>query len=176
MSSTSPSGSTATTSLAMRSGNGRHAAGADVEARGVADSARPRRRAAEIVKPAPIPEPIPSPPPDEPEDEALFDDLEVPTEAVRPDGIPAIDSDLTPDEKQEFIALLNKFMPLDERALQLVKLARFSDTKRAPVGLRAIQEINTITGIRGERPTEAVPMFALPANTSVSVQVTKVIK
>lgn len=138
-------------------------------------------RALKIVPPpAPIPEPpvVVMPPPPEDDSDSLFDDMdtEVPEDAVRADGIPPIDSDLTPDEKKEFIALLNKFMPLDRRALQLVKLASYYDTKRAPVALRAIQEILQLTGLRGDKATESMPMFQLPANTAVQVTVTKVDK
>jgi hypothetical protein len=109
-------------------------------------------------------------------EDSLFADLEVPEDSVRLDGIPPIDSDLSTDEKKEFVALLNRFMPLEERALQLAKLARFVDTKRAPVGLRAIQEINLLTGLRGDKATESAPMFQLPADTTVRVTVTKVVK
>lgn len=133
------------------------------------------------IVPPPAPEPpvvvIPPPPvDDEDEDGGLFAGMEVPEDAVRADGIPPIDSDLTPDEKKEFIALLDKFMPLDRRALQLVKLANYCDTKRAPVALRAIQEILELTGLRGDKATESMPMFQLPANTSVQVTVKKVEK
>lgn len=138
----------------------------------------PKARAFKIVPP---PAPIPEPPPDttiqDEVEDSLFGALdEVPEDAVRADGIPPIDSDLTPDEKKEFISLLNKFMPLDRRALQLVKLASYYDTKRAPVALRAIQEILQLTGLRGDKATESMPMFQLPANTAVQVTVTKVDK
>lgn len=136
-------------------------------------------RALKIVPPpAPIPEPVPDITTQEEAEDSLFGALddEVPETALRADGIPPIDSDLTPDEKKEFISLLNKFMPLDRRALQLVKLANYYDTKRAPVALRAIQEILELTGLRGDKATESMPMFQLPANTSVKVTVTKVDK
>lgn len=109
-------------------------------------------------------------------EDGLFDDFEEPVEVLRLDGIPAIDSDLEPDEKKEFIALLNRFMPLEQRALQLCKLARLIDTKRAPVGLRAIQEINAITGLKSDKPTENAPMFQLPPDTTVQVTVTKAVQ
>ena len=136
-------------------------------------------RALKIVPPpAPIPEPVLDTTIQEEAEDSLFGALddEVPDTALRADGIPPIDSDLTPDEKKEFISLLNKFMPLDRRALQLVKLANYYDTKRAPVALRAIQEILELTGLRGDKATESMPMFQLPANTSVKVTVTKVEK
>ena len=134
------------------------------------------KRALKIV---PAPEPAPeaevvSAVQEEAED-SLFDDLEGEVE-LRVDGIPAVDSDLSTDEKKLFVDLLNRFMPLEHRALQLAKLARLIDTKRAPVGLRAIQEINLICGLRSDRPTEAGSMFQLPPDTKVQVTVTKVLK
>jgi len=106
----------------------------------------------------------------------LFD--EAPPVAITPfdDDIPALDSDLTQEEKLKFTALLNKAMPLAVRAQQLAKLAQFTDTKRAAVGLRAIQEINSLTGVSRDLPTEAAPMFQLPKGTSVSVTLQKVEK
>jgi hypothetical protein len=112
-------------------------------------------------------------------DAELFEDLDEPDDAVmlRPDdGIPALDSDLTPPEKMEFIRLLNTFMPLADRARQLVKLALYTDTKRAAVGLRAIQEINALTGMHKDVVGETAPMFQLPADTSVNISISKVIK
>lgn len=137
-----------------------------------------RTKALKIVPP---PDPSPVTPEEVAEIQAqaaenLFEDLDSEMPVLRADGIPALDSDLAPDEKKMFVSLLNRFMPLEERALQLCKLARLFDTKRAPVGLRAIQEINTITGLRGDRATESAPMFALPADTKVQVTVTKVVK
>lgn len=142
------------------------------------------------VKPKKV-KPVPLPPPPEPEveelepapSESLFDDetfLPPLPDDIIPlpdDGLPRQDSNLTPDEKQIFIKLLNQYMPLRERAIQLVKLANMSDTKRAPVGLRAIQEINAITRITGDRgPGEAPPMFVLPAEAKVQINVVKVDK
>lgn len=116
--------------------------------------------------------------------ESIFEDDEfpelpddIPALPVLPDdGIPRLDSDLTPDEKQIFIRLLNEYMPLRERAIQLAKLANFTDQKRAAVGLRALQEINAICNITGDRPTEAAPMFVLPPDAKVQINVTKVEK
>jgi hypothetical protein len=149
----------------------------------VRESEAPVRAVREPDPPVFEPDPLPPPEP-EPEpihevtlDGPLFDDI--PEEAIVPlpdDGIPALDSDLTPDEKQEFIKLLNAELPLAERAKLLAVLARFKDQKRAAVGLRAIQEINSITGLSKERPTESAPMFVLPPDAKVSVTVTKVVK
>lgn len=96
---------------------------------------------------------------------------------MRPDdGIPAVDSDLTEDEKKEFIKLLNREIPLSERASQLALLARMKGSKTAAVGLRAIQEINRITGLTGDRPTESAPLFVLPEGTKVGIVVQTVVK
>lgn len=103
-----------------------------------------------------------------------FPDLPDDIPVVRPDdGIPPLDSGLSPDEKQIFIKLLNTYMPLKKRAVQLTKLAMLIDTKRAPVGLRAIQEINAICGLSSDKPREAGPMFVLPANSKIAVLVNK---
>jgi len=121
-----------------------------------------------------------------PPDSGLFDDLDDEAEAgmgvglapyTRPDdGLAPLDTGLTPSEKAEFVKLLNSFLPLRERALQLAKLAMYTDTKRAAVGLRAIQEINAITGMSGDAPSEVTPMFALPADTRVNISMVKVVK
>ena len=104
--------------------------------------------------------------------ESLFDDFpddDEPEVALAVRDIPALDSDLTPDEKKIFIDLLNEHMPLKQRAVQLAKLAMYTDQKRAAVGLRAIQEINTLTGLSGASATEAAPMFQLPEGTKVAI-------
>jgi hypothetical protein len=104
--------------------------------------------------------------------ESLFDDFpddDEPEVALAVRDIPALDSDLTPDEKKVFVDLLNKHMPLEQRAVQLTKLAHYTDQKRAAVGLRAIQEINTLTGLSGASATEAAPMFQLPEGTKVAI-------
>ena len=90
------------------------------------------------------------------------------------DGLPALDSDLTEDEKKQFVALLNKEMSLADRAKQLALLARMKGTKTAAVGLRAIQEINSLCGLRDNKPTEAAPMFVLPDEAKVAILVQKV--
>jgi len=81
------------------------------------------------------------------------------------------DQDLSAEQRAEFAKLLQKEMPLKVRAKQLVKLAMFSDTKRAPVGLRAIQVINEITGVTDTASDEAPSMFNLPEGVSVEVKV-----
>ena len=67
-------------------------------------------------------------------------------------------------------------MSLEDRANQLVELAKLTDTKRAPVGLRAIQEINAITGVHDPKPQESPAMFVFPEDTKVNLHVEKVIK
>ena len=104
--------------------------------------------------------------------ESLFDDFpddEPDAQLAVIDSIPPLDSDLTPDEKKVFVDLLNKHMPLEQRAVQLTKLAHYTDQKRAAVGLRAIQEINALTGLSGASATEAAPMFQLPEGTKVAI-------
>ena len=104
--------------------------------------------------------------------ESLFDDFpddDEPEVALAVRDIPPLDSDLTPDEKKIFIDLLNEHMPLKQRAVQLAKLAMYTDQKRAAVGLRAIQEINALTGLSGASATEAAPMFQLPEGTKVAI-------
>jgi hypothetical protein len=100
--------------------------------------------------------------------ETVFDD-----DLLLPAPIPEspLIQDLSEADKQEFARLLKEKMTLTERADMLVKLASFSDTKRAPVALRAIQEINAITGVKDDKPHEAVPLFQLPPGTAVAIKV-----
>jgi len=86
-------------------------------------------------------------------------------------GESALTQDLSDEEKIEFARLLKKKMSLNARANALVELAKMTDTKRAPVGLRAIQEINKITGISKDAREETAPMFVLPPGTKVLVGV-----
>jgi hypothetical protein len=81
------------------------------------------------------------------------------------------DQDLTEAQKAEFKKLLDKKMSLEKRADQLVKLAGFSDTKRAPVALRAIEVINKITGVTDDTANEAPSMFNLPEGVHVRIDV-----
>ena len=104
----------------------------------------------------------------------MFEDVSL--EPVRSDGLPAVDGDLTPDQKKIFIDLVHKEMPLTERAHQLATLARFTDTKRAPVALRAIIEMNILDGLKDERTDEEKAMFVLPSDSNVAVLVKKVEK
>ncbi len=137
--------------------------------------------------------PVPLPPDDIEEDgdvlEDAPEDIEVEETSIFPvarheevlpmrpdDGVPAVDSGLTEDEKKRFIELLNKEMPLTERATQLGILARLRGSKTAAVGLRAIQEVNRITGLSSERPTETAPLFVLPEGTKVGIMIQKVSK
>ena len=87
-----------------------------------------------------------------------------------------LDGDLDKEQREIFANLLRQNFSLEERAKQLVELAKLTDTKRAAVGLRAIQEINAITGVHDPKPQESPAMFALPDGTSVSVKVEKVAK
>ena len=96
--------------------------------------------------------------------------------SVEENLVVAMSGGLDDEERQRFARLLAERMPLSERVDQLISLARLTDTKRAPVGLRAIQEINAITGVHDSKPAETPPMFVFPEDTQVSVHVEKVIK
>lgn len=113
-----------------------------------------------------------------PEDnKTLFEGLEPPSALeMRSDGLPSLDTGLTPDQKREFLDLIRKEMSVAERAKQLATLARFTDTKRAPVALRAIIEMNVLDGLHEDKPTEATPLFTLPADSKMAVLVQKVDK
>jgi hypothetical protein len=129
---------------------------------------------AEVVDPLPVTEAIVVTPV-----ESLFDDFPDDDEPEAPlavRDIPALDSDLTPDEKKVFVDLLNAEMPLADRAKQLGKLARMSGQKTAGVGLRALIEINSLTGLSSNTATEAPPMFSLPEGAKVAILVQKVEK
>lgn len=132
---------------------------------------------------------VPEPAPESPAEEELFEELEdvpqstltlfdAPTApAVQPPAPETIaDADLEDEAKRELARLLSAGFPLEERARLLVKLAHHTDTKRAPVALRAIQEVNALTGVTRERPADTMPMFALPPDASVSIVVEKVVK
>jgi len=81
------------------------------------------------------------------------------------------DQDLQEVEKARFREILKGKFDLEERADKLVKLARMTGNKTAPVALRAIQMINEITGITEETQVEAPSMFSLPEGVAVSVEV-----
>ena len=100
-------------------------------------------------------------------DMSLFEDVLPP--ATR--DIPRPDEDLTLEQKAEFIKLVRSNMSLPERAQQLAKLARFTDTKRAPVALRAIQTMNELDGFTEEGSIEAPPLFQLPEGAKVAVAI-----
>lgn len=92
-----------------------------------------------------------------------------------PDGI-SVSKDLDEEQREMFAQILKSKMTLEERANALVALAKMTDTKRAPVGLRAIQEINAITGVHKDKPNESQSMFVFPEDTTVSIHVEKVYK
>jgi len=108
---------------------------------------------------------------------SLFDDAP-PLVTLAPPITEIIDveKDMTPDQRAIFTNLLDTKMTLEERADQLVLLAKMHGTKTAPVGLRAIMEINRLTGLSEDRATEAPAMFQLPENTTVSVKMERVEK
>ena len=84
--------------------------------------------------------------------------------------VSAIAGDLDEAERKRFAALLRSKMTLEQRAELLIELASMTDSKRAPVALRAIQEINQITGL-SEKKTEEQPLFVLPAGSEMAVGV-----
>ena len=81
------------------------------------------------------------------------------------------DAGLSVVEKAEFAKLLKDGLTLQDRAKRLINLTTFVDSKRAPVALRALQEINQITGVTKDAPNEATPMFILPEGASLGVTV-----
>ncbi len=142
-------------------------------------------------KPKAVAEPIPVPeqlfdemPPASAEDIALAEAPAAvePTEGLFdyiPQAAPSpgiADADLTDVEREEFAQLLRAEVPIAERAKLLGRLARMKDTKRAPVGLRAIQEINRLTGVGGERTADTMPMFVLGAEQTIAVSIAPVKK
>lgn len=147
-----------------------------------------KAKAAEPLPPASEPPELPLEIEPEPPRERLFDDPEEDEAAIltvvpdgpidgRPDdGIPPLDSDLTQEQRDVFVSMVNQALPIKERALLLAKLAHMTDTKRAPVALRAIQEVNALTKMSGTQSVTAPPMFQLPPGTKVSVEVKKVRK
>jgi hypothetical protein len=99
---------------------------------------------------------------------SLFDEPAVP---APPDDIPSPDEGLTPAQKQEFVRLVRKEMPLEERAKQLAVLARMKGTKTAAVGLRAIQFIAQLEGWTDDASTDVPPMFSIPDGSQVAIAV-----
>lgn len=105
----------------------------------------------------------------------LFDEAPSSTPAPPPSPEMIADADLEDEARRELARLLNAAISLHERATLLVKLAHHTDTKRAPVALRAIAEINVLTGLTRERPVDTMPMFQLPPDAVVSVVVERVV-
>lgn len=155
---------------------------------GLGKSRRSEETRAEIVDTQPVS-------PLEPEDlevpEQLFDGeagsipeekdflLGVPDEddvVLAPVKAVTIPEDASDDLRLELAKILNAEIGLKERAKLLVKIAHMTDTKRAPVALRALQEINLLTGISKDRPTDSAPMFQLPEGVAVSIKVEKPVK
>ena len=94
-----------------------------------------------------------------------------PEPRATPDDIVKPDSDLDAQQKAEFARLLREGLGLEERAKRLINLTKFVDSKRAPVALRAIQEINAITGITADAPEEGSPLFVLNDGAEIAVAV-----
>jgi NADH:ubiquinone oxidoreductase subunit E len=100
--------------------------------------------------------------------ETVFDDDPPVPEKVITDPLT---QDLNEEDKAKFARLLKKKMSLTKRAELLVGLAQLNDRHGAPVALRAIEQINKLTGVQEDKPTEVAPMFQLPPNTAVAVKV-----
>ncbi len=82
--------------------------------------------------------------------------------------------DLEAAQQEFFVALLNYHLPVRKRVELLLELAHATDTKRAPVALRAIQEINAATKVREkDEDFSNAPMFVLPATAAISVRQVK---
>ena len=102
--------------------------------------------------------------------ENVFDD-EPPLPAPLPES--ELTQGLDDEQKLEFARLLKEKMSLEERADLLIELAHKKCTKTAAVGLRAIQEINKITGVSNDSREETSPMFVLPPDSAVAIMVKK---
>jgi hypothetical protein len=83
-------------------------------------------------------------------------------------AVATLAGDLDEEERNRFANLLRQKMTLEKRAELLVEIAQMTDTKRAPVALRAIQEINQLTGL-AEKPMEESALFILPAGSEIAV-------
>jgi predicted transcriptional regulator len=104
--------------------------------------------------------------------ETVFGEVEEKAVAVQtPNDIEKPDSDLDARQKAEFSRLLRTGLNLPERAKRLIKLTTFTDSKRAPVALRALQEINSITGITADAPDEGAALFVLPDGGEIAVAI-----
>lgn len=107
-------------------------------------------------------------------EETVFGDEEEAVAVAAPAEIVDVETavDLADVDRKEISDTLREIIPVKERARLLATLARFKDTKRAPVGLRAIQVINELTGVTEAQKSDTPPMFMLPENTSISIKVT----
>ena len=94
----------------------------------------------------------------------------LPPPAPEEEAVTVLTDGLSDEDRARFAALLRSKMSLEQRANVLIELASMTDSKRAPVALRAIQEINQITGL-ADKPVEEQPLFVLPAGSDVLVGV-----
>ena len=90
--------------------------------------------------------------------------------APEEEAVTVLTDGLSEEDRARFAALLRSKMSLEQRANVLIELASMTDSKRAPVALRAIQEINQITGL-ADKPVEDQPLFVLPSGSDVLVGV-----
>jgi len=103
--------------------------------------------------------------------ESYFEVPDGPAKSATPDDIVKPDSDLDSAQKAQFAELLRTGLDLKTRAARLINLTKFTDSKRAPVALRAIQEINAITGITAEAPDEGQPLFMVVGGDDLAVAI-----
>lgn len=116
--------------------------------------------------------------PEEPEIGVFGEDAPAPVALVPPVtqiDVPDIEG-LTEKDRKELADALRAELPVAVRAKLLARLAQFKDTKRAAVGLKAIQVINELTGVTEDRARETTPMFMLPEDAAVAVTIEKVEK
>lgn len=76
-------------------------------------------------------------------------------------------------EREFFAALLNHEFPVRDRVKRLVELSQMTDTKRAPVALRAIQEINAATNLTAKEQGDNTAIFVLPPTAAIGLKVVK---
>jgi hypothetical protein len=103
-----------------------------------------------------------------PEMGSVFEDIPPVSTKSTANDIVKPDSDLSLEDKAVFARLLRSGFTLEERATGLIKLAGLTGNKTAAVALRAIQEINAITGITKGAPEEGSPLFVLPEGSGIA--------
>ncbi len=103
--------------------------------------------------------------------ESVFDD-EPPLEPIVEEDSPLVE-DLSEEEKAKFSRLLKEKMTVERRAELLIELANLTDRHGAPVALRAIEQINKITGVTTEKAVQAAPLFITPKDAKIAIGITE---